>query len=70
MAAFNELTAPQLARLIGLPDPPIIIDVRTDEDFPADPRSIPGSQRRSHQDCGLWASEFVGRRVVVFCQRG
>ena len=34
--------ADKLARLIGRPNCPSLIDVRTDEDFAADPRLIPG----------------------------
>lgn len=33
MPAPNEISVPQLARLIGLPTAPVIIDVTTDEDF-------------------------------------
>ena len=43
MPSTTEITVPQLSRLIGLPTSPAIIDVRTDEDFAADPRLIPGS---------------------------
>ena len=70
MAAFNEVTSTQLSRLIGLPDSPVIIDVRIAEDFAADPRAIPGSVRRSHRDVADWAGQFAGRRVIVSCQKG
>lgn len=70
MAQFNELTPQQLGRLIGLPDQPLIIDVRTEEDFSADPRLIPGSLRRSHADIGDWVAGLAGQRVVVSCQKG
>ena len=32
MPAFNEISVTQLGRLVGLPDAPAVIDVRTDED--------------------------------------
>ncbi len=70
MAGFNEITAQQLSRMVGLPDQPIILDVRTPEDFAADPRLIPASQRRSHLDVAAWAGQFAGQRVVVQCQKG
>ena len=70
MPSFNEITAAQLGRLIGLPDAPAIIDVRTDEDVAADPRSIPGSVRRDWRRAAEWAREFGGRRAVAVCQRG
>jgi hypothetical protein len=36
----------KLARLIGTPKCPVLIDVQTNEDFAADPRLIPGAIRR------------------------
>ena len=38
MPAFNEITPIQLMRLAGLPEAPVITDVRTPEDDGADPR--------------------------------
>jgi len=60
----------QLARRIGLPDAPLILDVRVPEDWEADGRLVPGAIRRSHADAGAWAPEFRGRDVVVACQKG
>ena len=70
MAGFNEVSSHQLARLIGTPDQPVLIDVRTPEDFAADPRIPPSAQRRSHLDVADWATGFAGQRVVVLCQKG
>ena len=70
MPSFNEITAAQLGRLVGLPEAPAIVDVRTDEDAAADPRSIPGAVRRDWPRAGEWAREFAGRRAVFVCQRG
>ena len=70
MAGFNELTPQQLSRLVGLPDAPVIIDVRIDDDVALDPRLIPGSLRHSHRDVAAWAGQFAGQRVVVSCQKG
>ncbi len=70
MPSFNEITVPQLGRLIGLPDAPAIIDVRTEEDAAADPRLVPGAVRRDWRRAGEWAREFAGRRAVILCQRG
>jgi hypothetical protein len=41
MPAPDTITAPQLSRLVGLPDAPVLLDVRTDEDYAADPRLLP-----------------------------
>jgi hypothetical protein len=46
MLSNTEITIAQLSRLIGLPDSPVPIDVRNDEDFRDDPRLLPGSYRR------------------------
>ena len=49
MPAATIITVPQLSRLIGLPNAPAVIDVRTDDDYRADPRLLPGSLRRDHR---------------------
>ena len=46
MSSFTTISADKLARLIGTANTPALIDVRTDEDFAADPRLIPGAVRR------------------------
>lgn len=70
MALPSEITVSQLARLTGTPDAPLIIDVRIDEDYALDPRSIPGSSRRDFRTCPDWGRHFAGKRVVVSCQKG
>lgn len=70
MSAFTSISTEKLARLIGLPHCPAIVDVRTDEDFAADPRLIPGSVRRSHTTVSDWAQAYVGRSVIVTCFKG
>lgn len=70
MPSNTEITTSQLARLVGLPTAPTIIDVRTPEDFDADPRLLPAAVRRDAQAAGAWAAEFAGRDVVVVCQKG
>ena len=66
----DTITASQLARLIGTPDAPAIVDVRVDTDHASDPRMIPGSFRRGHQAVSSWAGEYAERSAVVICQRG
>lgn len=70
MPSFLEILPEKLNRLIGTANAPVIIDVRTEEDFRADPRLIPTSLRRSHEHVAEWARELAGRTVVVTCQRG
>ncbi len=70
MPSPTDIAVPQLGRLIGLANTPVIIDVRTPEDFKADPRLIPGSVRREHASAQTWAHAYKDKPVVVSCQRG
>jgi rhodanese-related sulfurtransferase len=70
MSALNTIPVEKLVRLVGTPKGPTIIDVRTDEDFSADPRLIPGAVRRTVDDIAQWAPTFAGRNVVVACRAG
>ncbi|CDX37575.1 Chromate resistance exported protein [Mesorhizobium sp. ORS 3359] len=70
MPSTTAITVPQLARLVGLPDAPCLVDVRVDEDYQADPRILPASYRRDFRTVSTWAAEFSGAKVVVICQRG
>jgi rhodanese-related sulfurtransferase len=65
-----SITPQQLARRIGLPDAPVLLDVRTEEDAAADPRLLPASLRRDHRDVAAWAPAFRGRSVVAVCRKG
>ncbi len=72
MPSLNEISVSNLARLIGTPDAPVIIDLCIDEDFDLDPRLIPTAFRHPFTDVaslapGLHKSD---RRVVVYCQQG
>jgi rhodanese-related sulfurtransferase len=70
MPSTTSITIDKLARLVGTPKCPAIIDVRTDEDLAADPRLIPGSRRRAHASVSRWAADFAGRAAITVCQRG
>ncbi|HKH95548.1 MAG TPA: chromate resistance protein ChrB domain-containing protein, partial [Beijerinckiaceae bacterium] len=71
MSSPNVITPEKLARLIGRPDCPALIDVCTEEDFACDPRLVPGAVRRSHRNVAEWAPEFAASRsAVVICQKG
>lgn len=68
MPGFGTISAPQLARLIGTTDAPVLIDVRLDDDFAADPRLVPTAFRARHADVAALA---IGTRsAVVICHRG
>jgi rhodanese-related sulfurtransferase len=70
MSSINTIPAEKLARLVGTPNSPTIIDVRSDEDFEADPRLIPGSMRRIHVEPWRWAGDLSTGSAIVACQKG
>jgi len=72
MPSPNTISAEKLARLLGRPDSPSLIDVRTEEDFDADPRLVPGAVRRSWKEVPVWGPAFAGtgRSAVVICRKG
>lgn len=70
MPAANSITVDKLARLLGTPKSPALIDVRTDEDFALDPRLVPASVRRDFAKISSWSSKLAGRNAVVICQQG
>jgi len=70
MPSPDIITPAKLARRIGLPEALILMDVRTPEDFVADPRALPGARRASHGDVADWAESFRGRAVVGIGQKG
>ncbi len=70
MPSPTEISVPQLSRLIGLPQAPVIIDVRTEDDFADDPRLIPGSVRPSSSTPPAVAAALAGKPAAVICQRG
>ncbi len=70
MPSPTAISSDKLARLVGTPAAPAIVDVRTDEDFALDPRLVPASRRRGHGDVARWSAEYTGQNVVAVCQAG
>ncbi len=70
MASPTEIKTSQLARLIGTPDCPVLVDVRTDEDFAADPHLIPGARRHDFHETASLAKDLAGSRALVYCHKG
>ena len=71
MSSINSITPEKLARLIGTPKCPALIDVRVGRRFRGRPRLVPGAVavvllRASDE----WAAEFRGRSAVVICPNG
>jgi len=70
MASYNSISIEKLARLIGTPKAPVIIDVRDEDDFAALPSLLPTATRRPYALAAQWAMEYRGLWVVVVCQKG
>ena len=70
MPSTTSISVDKLSRLIGTPKCPVLVDVRTEDDFAKDLRLVPGSIRRSHRDVLDWAPSLSGSAVIVICQRG
>jgi rhodanese-related sulfurtransferase len=70
MPSPTTLSLQKFTRLVGTPKCPAIIDVRTDEDFAADARLIPGSVRRPFAAVAAWAPALAGKPAVVVCHKG
>jgi rhodanese-related sulfurtransferase len=70
MSSYTSISSEKLYRLVGTANAPALIDVRSDEDFAADPQLIPGASRRSHRHVQDWGPGLTGRSVVVICQKG
>ena len=68
MSSITTISVDQLARLVGTPKCPALIDVRADDEFASDSRLLPGSGRRT-QDVGLWKNGLWARSAIVFGQR-
>ena len=70
MPAPDTITAAQLSRLIGTPDAPHILDVRTTEQNTAGSRLLPASSPRDYRTVATWAPEYTDKAVVVVCECG
>src|SRR3978361_1511925 len=70
MSSFTEISPDKLARLMGTAKTPVLIDVRTEKDFAADPRLTPGARGCGHEGPADGAGEFSGHSAFVVCARG
>jgi rhodanese-related sulfurtransferase len=70
MPAFLSISVDQLARLIGTSKAPVVLDVRTQQDFDADPFLIPGSRHFPLDLRETLPATLVRGPVVVACMHG
>lgn len=67
----SSLSSAAIFARLGLPDAPVIFDVRENPDFAASSRLIPGALRGEPQRVGEWGRSLPRTRaVVVYCKRG
>lgn len=65
MPSLNAISPEKLARLVGTPGCPVIVDVGS-----AGGGSIPGSIRRTPDEVERWGASLQGRPAVVVCAQG
>lgn len=70
MASFATISADKLARLVGTPNSPLIVDVRDEQARSDLPYAIPGSVNRPWRDASSWIAELSAPNVVVTCAAG
>jgi rhodanese-related sulfurtransferase len=70
MPSHTEITVPQLLRRIGLPDAPVILDIRLPEDARALPAIIPGSRRVAFDQVEALLPVLGQRPIVTVCHEG
>lgn len=70
MPAPNAISSDKLSKIIGTPRAPLLLDVRSTEDFEADPRLIPGASRIDDQALPELVPRLAGSAAIVVCQAG
>jgi rhodanese-related sulfurtransferase len=61
----------ELATLLGTHGAPLVIDVRKEPDYAADPRLLPGAAKRGLEQIEEWGRALPkDRPVVVYCAEG
>jgi len=70
MPAPNAISIDKLARIVGTPRGPLLIDVRSEEDFAADPRLLPGAIQGDDQALSSLVPRLAGQPSIAVCQAG
>jgi len=70
MASPVQILVRQFARLLGMPTAPVIIDVRTDDDYALSEYLIPSAIRCAHLSITNLLPALTCSHVVVYCQKG
>ena len=70
MPAPNAISSDKLSKIIGTPRAPLLLDVRSTEDFETDPRLIPGAIKVDDRALPELISRLTGTASIVICQAG
>lgn len=70
MPAPNSISYDKLAKIIGTPRAPLLLDVRSEEDFGTDPRLIPGAIRTDDQALTALTAQIGVQASIAVCQAG
>jgi rhodanese-related sulfurtransferase len=70
MPAPNAISPDKLARIVGTPRSPLLLDVRSEEDYATNPRLLPGAIRADDRALHTLAAQLSGQPSVVICQAG
>ncbi|RFB81202.1 chromate resistance protein ChrB domain-containing protein [Methylovirgula sp. 4M-Z18] len=70
MSSFTFIAPEKLARLIGTPKCPALLDVRAPDDSASNPSLVPGAYPCSHENVLQWAATFRPSAIVTIGQRG
>jgi len=70
MTSPVQISVKQLARLVGTPNSPLLIDVRIPDDVAEDPDSLPAAIHCAHADVSQLVPSIGDRSVVIYCQKG
>jgi rhodanese-related sulfurtransferase len=70
MTVPNTISIDKLVRLIGTPKCPMLVDVRSQADFEADPHLIPASTHCAFNKLDDRIEAYGGKSVIVISQKG
>ena len=70
MAAPNTISIDKLVRLVGTPKCPLLVDVRPQDEFEADPHLIPSAVHCASNNLEDRAKAHGGQSAIVICQGG
>lgn len=70
MSYASHITSSALWGNLGSRHGPLVVDVRTDDDFSAFPQLIPSSIKYPALSVSDWAGRIPDRPIVVLCDRG